>query len=64
VIHPDDDVPQTAPIVQRDVDLRELQVFDIRFGNKQFGFTSRLTVRRHPGTDEITLALAPRKDPT
>jgi len=60
---PDDAVPQYAPIVQRDADLREIQVFDIRFGNRKFSFSTQLLVRRHPGTDEVTLAMVPvRKD--
>jgi len=62
--HPDDQVPQTAPVIQRDEDdCREKQVFDIRFGAPVASFTSHLIVRRHPGTDRTTLALAPRKDP-
>lgn len=61
MIDPDDQVPQYAPVVQRDEDLREVQVFDVRFGSRAVSFTSKMIVRRHPGTDETTVALTPRE---
>ena len=61
-LDPDDQCPQTAPLVYREpADARERQVFTVHYGVKGMPFTSQLIVRRHPGTEDVTLALTPTK---
>jgi hypothetical protein len=54
---PDDQLPQTAPLVRREADRREVQLFYIRYGTRGLSFTSYMTVRRDPATEVVTVAL-------
>lgn len=54
---PEDQYPQAAPAVYREADHRERQTFTIHYGVHGMPYTAALIVRRHPGTDDLTLAL-------
>ena len=57
---PEDRPPQKAPLIRREADGREIQVFSVDYAAAGVVCASFLIVRRHPGTDEITLMLSPK----